>query len=51
MSTYIVVGAISLLVVALVLILSMITISKGYRYKHSVDPLPDEEENGSSDDK
>ncbi|MBP1968551.1 Ca2+/H+ antiporter [Virgibacillus natechei] len=38
-----VVAIISILVVAFVLILSLVTISKGYAYKHSVDPLPDEE--------
>ncbi|WP_338061882.1 YtzI protein [Virgibacillus indicus] len=43
MGAYIVVGAVSLLVVAMVVILSMVTISKGYGYKHSIDSLPDEE--------
>ena len=44
MGAYIVVGVVSLLVVAMVLVLSMVTISKGYGYKHSIDSLPDEVE-------
>ncbi|WP_246569887.1 YtzI protein [Lentibacillus saliphilus] len=27
-----------------VLVLSLITISKGYAYKHTIDPLPEDEE-------
>ncbi len=32
-------------VVAIVLLLSLFTISKGYAYKHEVDPLPGEDSN------
>ncbi len=35
-------------VVAIVLLLSLFTISKGYAYKHEVDPLPGE--NSTEDD-
>ncbi|MGJ9459470.1 YtzI protein [Oceanobacillus sp. CF4.6] len=43
MGTYITVGIISVVVVAIVVGLSLVTLSKGYSYKHSVDPLPDED--------
>jgi len=37
----------TVVIVAMVLVLSLKTLSKGYGYKHKVDPLPDqaEEEN------
>lgn len=41
MFTYV---AISIVVVVIVLVLSLITITKGYAYKHSIDPLPDDNE-------
>lgn len=44
MGTYITVGIISIVVVGLVVLLSLVTLSKGYGYKHSVDPLPEEDE-------
>ncbi|MFC4025390.1 YtzI protein [Oceanobacillus longus] len=42
MGTYITVGIVSLIVVVIVVGLSLVTLSKGYGYKHSVDPLPDD---------
>ncbi|WP_339229947.1 YtzI protein [Oceanobacillus sp. FSL K6-2867] len=45
MGTYVVVGVISVVVVILVVWLSLVTLSKGYGYKHSVDPLPEDTEN------
>jgi len=32
---------ISIVIVAIVLLLSILTISKGYSYKHTIDPAPD----------
>ncbi|PAV30601.1 hypothetical protein CIL05_05730 [Virgibacillus profundi] len=42
MSVIVIVGIVSVVLVAGVLLLSMFTISKGYTFKHSVDPLPGE---------
>ncbi|SHH12927.1 MULTISPECIES: YtzI protein [Virgibacillus] len=42
MSTIMIVSTISFVVVILVLVLSLITIKKGYAYKHQIDPLPEE---------
>lgn len=33
----------SIVLVVLVVVLSLATINKGYGYKHTVDPLPDDE--------
>jgi hypothetical protein len=44
MSPILVVTLVSAAVVAMVLIGSLYVISKGYAYKHKIDPLPDEEE-------
>lgn len=42
---------VSIIVILFVLALSVFTIQKGYRYKHTVDPLPPEKSNrkGSED--
>ncbi|MCM3399000.1 YtzI protein [Oceanobacillus profundus] len=45
MVTYVVVGVVSVVVVVLVVWLSLVTLSKGYGYKHSVDPKPEDTEN------
>ncbi|WP_087974481.1 YtzI protein [Oceanobacillus rekensis] len=41
MGTYLTVGIVSLVFVGMVVALSLVTLSKGYGYKHSVDSLPD----------
>ncbi len=51
MGTYITVGFVSLVVVGMVVVLSLVTLSKGYGYKHSVDPLPDDEDERDSEKK
>ncbi|WP_084268684.1 YtzI protein [Oceanobacillus damuensis] len=40
MGAYIAVGIVSVAIVGLVVGLSLATLSKGYGYKHSIDPLP-----------
>ncbi|GAB3045863.1 YtzI protein [Virgibacillus ainsalahensis] len=37
-------------IAAIVLLLSMVTISKGYGYKHTVDPHPDEKKKDKLDE-
>ncbi|WP_010651815.1 YtzI protein [Oceanobacillus massiliensis] len=52
MATYITVGIASIIVVGLVVLLSLTTLSKGYSYKHSVDPLPeDDKEDDKEEDR
>ena len=43
MGAYVAVAFGSIVFVALLIILSLATINKGYGYKHTVDPHPDEE--------
>lgn len=40
---------ISIILTIIILILSLITISKGYGYKHTVDPLVKDEKENSED--
>ncbi|MFD1038302.1 YtzI protein [Virgibacillus byunsanensis] len=40
----------SIAIMLVVLLLSLFTISKGYAYKHTVDPLPDEQEDKNDTD-
>ena len=42
MGAYVAVGFGSIVFIAIVIILSLATIKKGYSYKHSVDPHPGE---------
>ncbi|WP_077624077.1 YtzI protein [Sediminibacillus massiliensis] len=42
------VSIISVIIVALVIGLSLLTTSKGYAYKHTIDPLPQETEEKSN---
>lgn len=35
---------VSIVLTAIVLVLSLVTISKGYGYKHTIDPLEDDNE-------
>jgi hypothetical protein len=49
MGAYIIAGVASLAFVAMVFYLSMKQISKGYSYKHSIDPLPDNENEKSTE--
>jgi len=39
---------ISLILTVVILLLSLLTISKGYGYKHSIDPLPEDESDNKS---
>ncbi|MBY7142252.1 YtzI protein [Virgibacillus sp. NKC19-3] len=48
MGDYLLVGIISIIAVVGVLLLSLLTLSKGYAYKHSIDPHPDEEQSEES---
>lgn len=41
----------SIAIILAVLIMTLVTISKGYAYKHSIDPLPDDEHNEQEDKK
>ena len=43
MAAYVAVIATSIVLVVLVVVLSLVTINKGYSFKHTVDPHPDEE--------
>lgn len=43
MGDYFIVGIVSVIVVVGVVLLSLLTLSKGYAYKHSVDPIPDDD--------
>ncbi|RDW21158.1 YtzI protein [Oceanobacillus chungangensis] len=49
MGAYIIAGVVSLAFVAMVFYLSMKQISKGYSYKHSIDPLPEDEKENSTE--
>ncbi|UJL46939.1 YtzI protein [Virgibacillus sp. NKC19-16] len=51
MGDYIIVVIVSIIVVIGVLLLSLLTLSKGYAYKHSVDPLPDDDKSNESQEK
>jgi cell division protein FtsL len=51
MSPILVVTLVSAAVVAMVLILSLYVISKGYAFKQKVDPLPEEEETDDNEEK
>jgi len=39
------VAVFSALIIVMVLVLSLVTLSKGYGYKHTIDPLPEEKDN------
>ncbi|WP_284140851.1 MULTISPECIES: YtzI protein [unclassified Virgibacillus] len=41
-----IIGMIAICVV--ILVLSLFTISKGYAYKHTIDPLPDNDQAGNA---
>lgn len=43
MGAYVAVAFGSIVFIAIVIILSLATINKGYSYKHTIDPHPDEE--------
>jgi hypothetical protein len=49
MSTSMIIGIISIIVVILVLALSLVTIGKGYTHEHKVDPLPGEKADSSNE--
>lgn len=49
MGAYVAVGVASFILIVMVVGLSLLTIKKGYGYKHSIDPLPEENENGEKD--
>ncbi|MCM3740487.1 YtzI protein [Oceanobacillus luteolus] len=48
MGAYVAVVAASIVLIIMVVVGSLITINKGYGYKHSVDPLPEDEEERNS---
>ncbi|WP_077302715.1 YtzI protein [Virgibacillus pantothenticus] len=50
MSTAMIISIISIVVVIFVLVLSIVTISKGYAYKHEVDPMPEGQDNNEETD-